>query len=381
MQRNVVLRLRDPFLLDLSTYLSVAGMALLGVSGLPNLSLKLGGLALCSIFALLYRFVFRTKSYEQNPALYFGAQAIVMVMLFLLRSETSDSFNFLSYLLTIHAAVVLDLRRAALWTALYFGISSLFEFFTNGLDGLFAILFYLVVFVICAAMGRSIQQTELAREHNQQLLEELTATQQRLRELAVVEERNRLARDLHDSVKQQVFAISMQLSAARMSLAETDKAYPSVYEAERLAQQAGGELTTLIHALRPSTMDSKTLAGAIREHVEDWSRQNHIKTEIKVEDVSVGLALEQTLFRVLQEALANVARHSKASQVKVILRPEKDTVMLTIEDNGAGFNAERVIKGVGLDSMKERLAAVKGELDISNPQPSGTRLVATVKRS
>ena len=381
MQSNVALRLRDPFLLDLSTYLSVAAMALLGVSGLPNLSLQLAALALCLTFALLYRFVFRTNYYERNPALYFGAQAIVMVML-LLSSEASDFFNFLFYLLTIHTAVVLNIRRATMWTAIYFGISALAVFLARGMDGLFAILFYLVVFVICAVMGHSIQQADLAREHNEQLLNELQATQQKLRDLAVVDERNRLARDLHDSVKQQVFAISMQLSAARTALSETDKAYSSVTEAERLAQQAGAELSTLISALRPPSLDNRTLTTAIKEHVEEWSRQNKIEPDMDIDsNISVDLQSEQVLFRVLQEALANVARHSEAGKVKVILKSDEDKVTLVVEDNGMGFDTARVTKGVGLDSMRERLAAVNGELEVSSLQSRGTRVTAKVRSS
>jgi signal transduction histidine kinase len=91
--------------------------------------------------------------------------------------------------------------------------------------------------------------------------------------------------------------------------------------------------------------------------------------------------IEQALFRVLQEALANVARHSKASRVIVTLKPENGDVQLMIEDNGIGYDAERIVKGIGLDSMKERLAAVNGELEVSSIQSHGTRVVATVRRT
>jgi NarL family two-component system sensor histidine kinase LiaS len=235
--------------------------------------------------------------------------------------------------------------------------------------------------VVIGFFGYILQQAELAREHNQQLVEELQSTQQRLQELAVVEERNRLARDLHDSVKQQVFAISMQLSAARMALSETDKAYTSVTEAERLAQQAGGELTTLIHELRPPGLERKTLADAIREHVDEWSRQNTIESQMKIDsEVSVNLQTEQALFRILQEALANVARHSKADRVTVELKSENDAVILTVEDNGVGFDAKQTAKGIGLDSMQERLIAVNGKIEVISERSKGTRVTAKVRR-
>jgi NarL family two-component system sensor histidine kinase LiaS len=214
------------------------------------------------------------------------------------------------------------------------------------------------------------------------LIEELQSTQPKLQELAVLEERNRLARELHDSVKQQVFAISMQLGAARNSLSESDKAFASVMEAERLAQQAGAELTTLIHELRPPTLERQTLSAALQGYLEEWSRQNEIEVESSIEDnLTVPLPVEQVLFRVAQETLANVGRHSKATKVVVRLANENDEVTLTVEDNGTGFDIERVAKGVGLDSMRERLESVGGRFEVFSQLTRGTRVSATVRRS
>ncbi|HEU0292542.1 MAG TPA: sensor histidine kinase, partial [Anaerolineales bacterium] len=313
---------------------------------------------------------------------YFGGQAVVLGLLFLLNSDASDAFNFLFYILTFHAAVVLSIRMATIWTGIYFVIASSVSLISRGWDGLYAVFFYLAVFIVCTILGNTVQQTELTSERNQSLVDELKETQQKLQELAVVEERNRLARDLHDSVKQQVFAISMQLSAARTALSPTDKAYSSVVEAERLAQQAGAELTTLISALRPPALESKTLANAMSEHVDAWSRQNNIAYELDIDStVSISQQTEQALFRVLQEALANVSRHSKASQVMVTLRSQDDTVALVVEDNGAGYDAKHNKRGVGLDSMRERLMAVNGTLEVSSLKSQGTSVIATVRRS
>jgi NarL family two-component system sensor histidine kinase LiaS len=151
-------------------------------------------------------------------------------------------------------------------------------------------------------------------------------------------------------------------------------------EAERLAQQAGAELTTLINALRPPALESKTLADAMREHAEAWSRQNNIACEIRIDSsVSISQPAEQALFRVLQEALANVARHSQASQVLITLMSENGNVALIIDDNGIGYDASQITKGIGLDSMKERLAALNGTLQVSSLQSQGTRISAIVR--
>lgn len=382
MLSNTVVRVRIPPLLDAATYISLIVMSLIAARELPTLQAQLTLLGLCVVCGLLYHFAFRAGHYENNPVLYFGSQFGILILLLLLRPPSVDGINFIFLIISIHAALVLTRNIASLWIAVYFLTVSTFIFMTSGADGFVAVSFYLVVYVICGVFGRILQQADLARQHNQQLIEELKDTQQKLQELAVVEERNRLARDLHDSVKQQVFAISMQLSAARTALSETDKAYPSVTEAERLAQQAGAELTTLIQQLRPPGLESKALTAAVREHVDEWSRQNKIETQMKIDqNVSVDLQTEQALFRVLQEALANVAWHSKASQILVALEVESEEVKLIVEDNGIGFDTGRITKGVGLDSMKERLAAVNGELQISSLQSQGTRVIATVRSS
>jgi signal transduction histidine kinase len=372
-------RIRIPHFLDVATYVSVAAMSLLGMSGLPSLRSQLLALGLVLIFGLLYHFIFRSGRYQQNPNLYFGAQAMTLGLLFLLGSNNSDAFNFLFLILCIHIAVVSTARVAVLWIALCFGIVSLITLATREMEGLYAVLFYSVTFVVCGFFGYTIQQVERARERNQQLVDELQAAQQRLRELAVIEERNRLARELHDSVKQQVFAVSMQLGAARALLNEENQAYGPVMEAERLARQAGAELTTLIRELRPAGLESKTLAEALQEYVTAWSRQNGIAADVKVDGVSsIPLASEETLFRVAQEALANVARHSQARHVTVELSNKDDEILLMVEDDGVGFDMSRVAKGVGLDSMRERLEAIGGQLSISSENSSGTRVIAAL---
>jgi signal transduction histidine kinase len=379
--KNVV-HVRIPSLLDVTTYLSLIVMSLLAVSELQTLQSQLMFLGLSAAFGLLYRFVFLTGRYEKNPAIYFGSQLGVMVLMLLLAPNSIDPINFMFLIVALHASLVLTRKAASLWIAVYYLVASAVQIIQWGSNGYFAAAYYFVTYVVVGFFGTILQQAELARQHNEELIDELQSTQPKLQELAVLEERNRLARELHDSVKQQVFAISMQLGAARNSLSESDKAFASVIEAERLAQQAGAELTTLIHELRPPTLERQTLPAALQEHLEEWSRQNDIEVESDIEDnLPVTLPVEQVLFRVAQETLANVARHSKATKVIVRLANENDEVKLTIEDNGTGFDMERVAKGVGLDSMRERLEAVGGQLEVSSQMTKGTRMTTTVRRA
>lgn len=223
---------------------------------------------------------------------------------------------------------------------------------------------------------------QLARHLNHMALQ-LQNLMQTRQELAAVEERNRLARDLHDSVKQQVFATSMQVGAALALIEQNPEAAKArLVETERLVRQAQQELTGLIQELRPAALEDKGLTLALREYVTDWSRQNSITAEIRVSgEQSLPLFFEQTLFRVTQEALANVARHSEATAVEVCLAWIGSQVKLTISDNGRGFNSATVNgQGLGLSSMRERMEAIGGSLAVDSNVGQGTQVIASVRR-
>ncbi len=221
---------------------------------------------------------------------------------------------------------------------------------------------------------------QLAQQLNR-MSEEIQLLLRVRQDLATFEERNRLARDLHDSVKQQLFATGMQVGAARALLEQNDPtADARLADAERLAHAAQQELTMIIHELRPAALETKGLANALREYVGDWSRHSGIAAHISYQgQCELPLALEQTLFRVAQEALANVARHSNASRADVRVRWHKQGVELTVIDNGKGFNPVSVNgTGVGLQSMRERLEPLGGRLVVESSPGYGTSVIARI---
>jgi len=215
------------------------------------------------------------------------------------------------------------------------------------------------------------------------MAEQLQNLLQARQKLATLEERNRLARDLHDSVKQQVFAVAMQLRATKVLLKrDVDAAEVRLNEAEKLVRQAQQELTSLIRELRPAALEGKELVAALRELATSWTQQTDIVANLRAEDTqTLSLAVEEALYRVAQEALANVARHSKATLVQLILTTTDDTVTLSIVDNGQGFDTTRQgPMGVGLFSMRERMKALGGDVEVESTPGKGTRIVAQCQR-
>ena len=147
-----------------------------------------------------------------------------------------------------------------------------------------------------------------------------------------------------------------------------------VPEAEELAVQTQQELIALIRALRPTAIADKGLAAALRDYTSDWQRRMGVDVKLHTHGTPITpLESEETLFRVAQEALANVAHHSQARQVEIDLTWSGDQIHLTIRDNGKGFDLARAAgKGVGLSSMRERVEALHGTLLIASSSAGTT---------
>lgn len=217
---------------------------------------------------------------------------------------------------------------------------------------------------------------QLSRRLNK-MAEELQTLLETRQQLATLEERNRLARDLHDSVKQQVFSLAMQVGALKVLLRrDVDAAERRLNEIDRMVRMAQKELSSLIHELRPVALEGKNLADALQDFAQQWSKQTWISAQVHVEGTDqLPPEVEEALFRITQEALSNAARHSNASVVQVRLRSEEESVTLTITDNGRGFNVLKAQgRGVGLLSMRERIQALGGDVQVESTAGKGTEI-------
>jgi NarL family two-component system sensor histidine kinase LiaS len=208
---------------------------------------------------------------------------------------------------------------------------------------------------------------QLARDLNRmaERLQNLLRDQQRL---AVVEERNRFARELHDSVKQQLFALTMLVGSAQLELDDESEAKRILAQAQRIATSAQQEMSALIHAMRPVGLANRDLRMALRELCHEWEERHGIACALDMSDpLALERETEQEIFRVAQEALANIAKHSGATHVEIHAEDDHGALALRIRDNGHGFDiAEADERGMGLSSMRERLARLGGTLHISS---------------
>lgn len=200
------------------------------------------------------------------------------------------------------------------------------------------------------------------------------------KDLAVMEERNRLARDLHDSAKQKAFAALAQLGTVNgISKTMTHEALPHVSEAETLIYEVIQELNFLIQEIYPIALQEKGLETTLREYIFEWENRNEVQVNLQIQNCrELPLELEQAVYRVIQEALANIARHSKAKRVDISLVYNPELLQVMIADDGCGFDMNQKPKGVGFRSMRERINSVRGTFQVQSTPNQGTRLIIQI---
>jgi ligand-binding sensor domain-containing protein/signal transduction histidine kinase len=200
------------------------------------------------------------------------------------------------------------------------------------------------------------------------------------KDLAVMEERNRLARDLHDSAKQKAFAALAQLGTARGILnGNGQSAALHLSEAENLVSDVIQELTFLVQEIYPIALQEKGLAAVLREYVYEWENRNDIKVNLTLhKERRLPLGIEQAVYRVTQESLANIARHSHANRVDISLMYNGGTLQLAVADDGCGFDVGSKGHGLGLRSIRERVGSVHGTVQVQTAPGQGTRIIVQV---
>lgn len=227
---------------------------------------------------------------------------------------------------------------------------------------------------------------EIARQmgiavHSVLLSEDLRHSRERI-VTAREEERRRIRRDLHDGLGPSLAALSLQVEIAR-DLIATDPHRSSELLDDVLGQTRESilDIRRLVYELRPPALDDLGLVGAIRAQAMTWERGGLTVTLDLDDNLPVGsAATEVAIYRIVQEAMTNVLRHSAATAVDIRLTANADTIQLEIDDNGQGLPIS-VQPGVGLVSMRERAAELGGTCDVTASWNGGTRVVATFRAS
>jgi signal transduction histidine kinase len=288
-------------------------------------------------------------------------------------------------------SLVGDRRRLALWLSGANGLVAMMAFIQQtaiwgSTVGWLLVMVFLGMSAALAWAGwRPLKPEEIAAEVATLQIppETREVLLRQIGETAAQEERNRLARDLHDSIKQQLFTINVSTAAAQELWEQNpERAKTALADVRRSAREAMVEMQALLHQLQPRALASAGLVEALREQCEALGYRTGAEVSVElgeaIPDERLPPGAQETLFRIAQEALANVARHSRARNVRAWLGREGDQAVLRVEDDGQGFDPESATSGMGLRNLRERAESLRGMLEVRSASGAGTRICVRI---
>jgi signal transduction histidine kinase len=246
--------------------------------------------------------------------------------------------------------------------------------------------FFLAPYAVAVILSLAIVRQERARQRIQALYDQLSVAHQELRDLqgevrsaAVAQERNRLAREIHDSLAHYLTVANVQLEAAeKLGMERAQMALEHVRRARRLTLECLQDVRRSVAAMRAATLEELTIEPSLRRLANDFAESTGLSVHLRVdlgEDAQLPPELAQALYRAVQEGLTNVQKHAQASEVDVTLCRARESVTLEIHDNGVGTSVTANghhpdSSGYGLVGLRERVALLDGELSFG-PSPGG----------
>jgi signal transduction histidine kinase len=300
-------------------------------------------------------------------------------------------FGFFSYAGYIYAIEVLPGRWKSVGVGAtgFFAATSLVGGFPDPNWKSIAVYLAVVAFILVLAFTFTFLghiTTEQSRKRKQ-MVEQLAATMEenaglhaqlliQAREAGVLDERQRMAREIHDTLAQGFTGIITQLQAAEQS----GDWRGHVDTAARLARENLTEARRSVHALRPGPLENAALPEALAEVVDGWVDAEGVHVELTTTGTARPMhpEVEVALLRTAQEALANVAKHARASRVGLTLSYMEDLVTLDVRDDGVGFDPDVDSTGFGLMTMRQRVSRLAGALEVESEPGGGTAVSASV---
>ncbi|MGD8404163.1 MAG: sensor histidine kinase [Anaerolineales bacterium] len=343
-----------------------------------------------AVYGILLGFQpFTTKGSPLRAHIYLAIQTALIIGAMLLYFEL-DFFALLFLPLGGQAMFLFPRKTAFAWIAI-FGIAIIIgqtiQFGWPG--GLSFTFLYLAGLFFVASFSTLMMRADEARIQSNRLLDELQRAHRKLQEyagqaeeLATAKERNRLARELHDSVAQTLYGLTLQAEAASRQLktGQTEEVASYLREIRESSQQTLQETRLLIFELRPPILEEEGLASALRARLESVENRSGLKVQIDLQEVGrLPNGIESGLYGISNEVLNNILKHAHAREIRVSLKKRVGKIILEINDNGIGFDLDSAEGhgGLGLKGMRERAEQINADLRISSGE-NGTQISVEV---
>lgn len=237
---------------------------------------------------------------------------------------------------------------------------------------MFALGLFLVLQLVNILLVEEKTRKQLTVAH-----EQLQQYALQIEDLAAVQERNRIAREIHDSLGHALTALNVQIQTAiRLWSVNPASAESFLAQAQRLGEMAMKEVRQSVRALREDVPDERPLEDAIASLVEDFRQGTGLCPSTKINlGVILPLPVVRTLYRIVQECLTNIYKYALATEVKIEIVATNDSINLRVEDNGRGFDLNEKIAGFGIQGMQERVAALEGYFHLETKPNCGCRII------
>jgi signal transduction histidine kinase len=381
-------------LLNVTGYLTVAAVAAAGITNMqpgPGRWAALGILIVFGCFISRYPDL-KDGSTSRRAHVYLAVQTALIVALFVLEQANYPAtlyFSILFFILSAVATLALPLKTAALWILVFSLLSAADFILGKGLEqGLQMALPFAGGYLFFGAFADALNKAEAAQKESARLLEELRAAHGQLQEyasqvetLAVVEERNRLSREMHDAVGHRLTVASVQLEGAqRLISKEPDRAARMVGTVREQVREALTELRRAVATLREPLEADLSLPQAVRRLVAFFQEATGLTVHLTLPDDLPDLPDTHRLavYRAVQESLTNIQRHAQANQVWMQLDYGHSNISLSVSDDGVGRPETTAQQGFGLLGLQERATQLGGHLQVEARPGGGTQLIFSV---
>lgn len=371
-------RANNKFLAELPAVLGYLGVAVAGMYVLdPSQRLPAG--ILLVIFGGAYFFDSFYKPAQWVFYLLTSLETILVAALMVI----SPGWGVFPILFCVMAPMVMThfpRSMGVIWIGIFSLVTAVIDITSKGTLGMVMTLPYLAAYVFFAAFGWMLIQAQRDRRRSEQLLGELQQAHHQLRdyadrveELAIAEERNRIAREMHDTLGHRLTVAAVQLEGAqRLVRASPERAEKMIATVREQVRDGLGELRQTVAMLRAPLEEDIPLSQALEKLTHQVEEAAGIQVQLAIEDAVPPLAAiqRQAVYRAAQEGLTNIQRHARATQAWLRLSCEQDQVTLLVSDNGSGIAADEPRAGFGLTGLRERASLLGGEFTI-DPRPGG----------
>lgn len=377
-------------LLTLAAYIALLGITASGMLEINRILVRWLAIGLLFIFTVCqarYPILSDSPRNRYLANLLLGMQTVLAFML--VQFTSAFSFIYLFFILSAFAMLYNPLRWGLPWLAGFTFLTGWFIIPPAGLgDGLLALSVYSGGYLLFGVVVYSLAQALLAQQQNARLLAELQAKNRQLEEyahqvetLAAVEERNRLAREVHDTLGHRLTASAVQLEAIqRLAASDPGRVAEMAGNVRQQVREALQELRQTVGRLREPLEIELSLPQALRRLVSSFEEASGMPIHLHVPDATcpVSPAQRLALYRTAQEGLTNIQRHAGASQAWLRLECQPGQVTLLVEDDGRGFEALNNGAGFGLRGLQERAGQLGGEVELGARAGGGSVLRVTL---